>query len=236
MFAVWKREMQSYFLSPIAYVFVAAFLGVCGYFFAFNNVATYSAAFNSTMGNIAFVFMFLIPVLTMRLMSEDRRSKTDQLLLTAPVSLTQMVMGKYLAAVSVFTVALLCSLIYPLAMAIFGNPAWGEILTSYVGCFLLGASLVALGMFLSSLTDSQAIAAVTSLVVIMLLYVANMMTPYLNISWLSTIISWFSIYSRYDPFYAGRLDLPAIIYFISFSAVFVFLTIRTVEKRRWSEG
>ena len=121
-------------------------------------------------------------------------------------------------------------------MAIFGNPAWGEILTSYVGCFLLGAALVALGMFLSSLTDSQAIAAVTTLVVIMLLYVANMMTPYLNISWLSTIISWFSIYSRYDPFYAGRLDLPAIIYFISFSAVFVFLTIRTVEKRRWSEG
>ena len=218
MFAVWKREMQSYFLSPIAYVFIAAFLGVCGYFFAFNNVATYSAAFNSTMGNIAFVFMFLIPVLTMRLMSEDRRSKTDQLLLTAPVSLTQMVMGKYLAAVSVFAVALLC------------------ILTSYVGCFLLGAALVALGMFLSSLTDSQAIAAVTTLVVIMLLYVANMMTPYLNISWLSTIISWFSIYSRYDPFYAGRLDLPAIIYFISFSAVFVFLTIRTVEKRRWSEG
>jgi ABC-2 type transport system permease protein len=91
-------------------------------------------------------------------------------------------------------------------------------------------------MFLSAMTDSQVIAAVSSMVLIMLLYVAHMITPYLNISWLSTIISWFSIFDRYDPFYAGRIDLPAIVYFISFSAVFVFLTIRTVEKRRWSEG
>jgi ABC-2 type transport system permease protein len=236
MFAVWKREMQSYFFSPVAYVFIAAFMAVCGYFFAFNNVASYSAAFNSTMGNIAFVFMFIIPILTMRLISEDRRTKTDQLLLTAPVSMSKMIIGKYLAAVSVFTIALLISLIYPLSMAIFGDPAWGEIFTSYIGCFLLGAALIALGMFLSSLTDSQAIAAVSTMVVIMLLYVANMITPYLNIGWLTTIIGWFSIYSRYDPFYMGQLDLPAIVYFISFSAVFVFLTARTVEKRRWSEG
>ena len=236
MFAVWKREMQSYFLSPIAYIFIAAFMGVCGYFFSFNNVTAYSANYSATMGNIAFVFMFLVPLLTMRLMSEDRRNKTDQLLLTIPVSVSEMVLGKYLAAVSIFGISLVVSFIYPLAMAIFGNPAWGEIFASYLGCLLLGASLTALGMFLSSLTDSQAIAAITTLVAVMLLYVANMMGPYLNIAWLTTIISWFSIFSRYDYFYAGLIDLPAIIYFVSFSAVFVFLTIRTVEKRRWSEG
>lgn len=236
MLAVWKREMQSYFLSPVAYIFIAAFMGVCGYFFTVNNVSVYSANYSSTMGNIAFVFMFLVPLITMRLMSEDRRNKTDQFLLTAPISLTGMVLGKYLAAVSILAVSLLCSMIFPLSMAIFGNPAWGEILTSYLGCLLLGSALIALGLFLSSLTDSQAIAAITTLVVVLLLYVANMIGPYLNVAWLTTIISWFSIFSRYDYFYAGLIDLPAIIYFVSFSAVFVFLTIRTVEKRRWSEG
>ena len=236
MFAIFKKELRAYFISPVGYVYTGIFLAAAALICAFTTIQQASYNTTSYFQYMIFTFIILIPLLTMRLFSEERKMRTEQLLLTAPVSITGMVLGKYLAAVSILAVSLLCSMIFPLAMAIFGNPAWGEILTSYLGCLLLGSALIALGLFLSSLTDSQAIAAITTLVVVLLLYVANMIGPYLNVAWLTTIISWFSIFSRYDYFYAGLIDLPAIIYFVSFSAVFVFLTIRTVEKRRWSEG
>jgi len=236
MLAVWKRELQSYFTSPIAYVFISVYMSVCGYYFSTNNVSNYNAEFNSTMGSVAFVFILIIPILTMRLLSEDRRNKTDQLLLTAPLSVSNMVLGKYLGAITVFLMGLLLSLVYPISMAIFGNPAWGEIFCAMFGFFLLGSSLVALGLFVSSTTDSQIVACIITLVVVLLLYVGNTMSSYINVAWVASVVSWLSIFKYYTPFYSGLLDLPSVVYFISFSAIFVFLAIRNVEKRRWSEA
>ncbi|MGI6316551.1 MAG: ABC transporter permease [Christensenellales bacterium] len=236
MYAVWKREMLAYFLSPIAYVIIGVFMAVAGLFFTTTNLLSQSAEFNATLSNITFIFILIVPVITMRLLSEERKNKTDQLLLTAPVSLTRIIMGKYLAALTVFAITLVFSFVYPLCLAIKGSPAFGEIFAGYVGFFLLGAALISLGLFMSSITENQVTAAIASFGTILLLWLINSITNSLDSQWLVTVLNWLSVYDRYTEFTAGLIGLAPIIYYISFSGVFIFLTIRAVEKRRWSEA
>lgn len=236
MLAVWKKEVQSYFLSPIAYIFMAVFMLVTGLFFVLTNVLGQSAEFNSTLSNIAFMFILVVPVLTMRLLSEEKRSKTDQLLLTSPISLTAVVVGKYLAALTVFAATLVLSLVYPLVLAIFGNPAFGEIFAGYLGFALLGCSLIALGLFMSALCENQVTAAVSTFGVILVVWMGSSILSSINIPWLNSMLSWLAIYGRFTGFVQGIIGLAPTFYYLSVSALFVFLTIRTVEKRRWSEG
>ncbi len=236
MRAVYRRELQGYFLSPIAYVFIGIFMLVSGIFFAMSNVLSQQAAFNGMLGNLTFLFMLIVPVLTMKLLSEERKNKTDQLLLTAPVSLTSIVLGKYLAAVTVFLVTLVVSAIYPITLFLYGNPSLVEILNGYLGFFLLGSALIAVGLLMSGLSENQVTAAVSTFGVLLLLWLGgDVLSSLVSVDWINSVLDWFSVYNRFQNFTSGLLSITQVIYYISFSAVFVFLTIRLLESRRWSE-
>ena len=236
MLAVWKREVQSYFLSPLAYIFIGAFMVVAGIMFTANNVMAMSVSFSSTLSSMTFVFMLLVPLLTMKLLSEDRKSKTDQLLLTSPVSIFSIVLGKYLAAITVFVATLLLSLVFPIILSIFGMPALGEIIAGYLGFFLMGCSLIAVGVFISSITESQVIAALVTFFVLLLMWIGNVALSLISNKILVSVLEWFLVYSRINSFVLGLLSITHIVYFISFSFVFLFFAVRSIERRRWSEG
>jgi ABC-2 type transport system permease protein len=236
MIAVWKREVQSYFLSPLAYIFIGAFMIVAGIMFTINNIMSLSVSFNTTLSSMTFIFMLLVPLLTMKLISEDRKSKTDQLLLTAPLSITSIVLGKYLAAVTVFVITLLLSLVFPIILSIFGMPALGEIVSGYIGFFLLGCALIAVGVFISSITENQVISALVTFFVLLIMWMGNAALALIPSKLVVGILEWFLVYSRISPFSLGLLSITPMIYFVSFAAVFLFLAVRSIEKRRWSEG
>jgi len=236
MWAVYKREMENYFKSPQAFIFMASFTLLSSFIFTVYNLLTLSSDMNHTFSSMSLVYILIIPILTMRLLSEDRKNKTDQLLLTAPITLWDVVMGKFLAAITVLMVSLGVSLVFVVIITIFGIPAYGEIFSAYFGFFLLGMALVALGIFLSSLTDSMVTAAVSTFAIVFLLYLLDTVVSYIDAQWLSILIAWLSAYTRFQDFGMGLLSLSGIIYYFSFAGVFLFLTVQTLQKRRWSEG
>lgn len=238
MLAIYRRELQSYFLSPLAYIFIGFFMLTTGCFFVLFNILSSSADYVSMLGSIWFQFFIIMPlsILTMRLLSEERRNKTDQLLLTSPLSITSMVLGKYFAAVTVFLVTIIVSLIFPLILSFFGNPAVLEIITGYIGFFLMGSALIAVGVFISSLTENQVISAVATFGVLLVLWLlGKALIPVISVGWIVDILAWLSVYDRFSLFVQGLVSITQIFYYISFAAVFIFLTVRTVESRRWSE-
>jgi len=175
-------------------------------------------------------------VLTMKLLSEERRNKTDQLLLTSPISVTSIVLGKYFAAITVFIATLVLSLVYPLILAIFGQPAFGEILAGYIGFFLMGCALIAVGTFISSVTESQIISAIVTFFVLLLIWIGDQAASLVSVPFIAAVIKWVSVYGRLSEFLSGLLSLKGLFYFVSYAAIFIFLAVRSVEKRRWSEG
>ncbi len=162
MIPILKRELKTYFLTPVGYIFMGFFLLISGFFFATGNLFQGSPNYNNMLGTITFVFMILVPILTMRLLAEETRQKTDQLLLTSPLSVTEIVLGKYLAAVAVFLLTVVVTCIYPVILGFFGSIAIAEIIGGYIGFLLLGASFIAVGLFVSSLTENQVVAAVVT--------------------------------------------------------------------------
>lgn len=159
MLAVFSKEFRSYFNSALGYVFMGVFLLISGIFFALSNLLPASAYYGSVLQSSTFVFLILVPVITMKTLSEERHQKTDQLLLTVPLSTPEIVLGKYFAAVAVFLLTIAVTLLYPVIMRVFGNIAVWEIVGNYIGFVLLGSSFIAVGLFISSLTDNQVAAA-----------------------------------------------------------------------------
>jgi ABC-2 type transport system permease protein len=175
MLAVFRREIRAYFNSYIGFTFIGFFLLLAGIFFAFSNLLGGSPNYTGVLGSLTFVFLFLVPILTMRLLSEEMRQKTDQLLITSPLSITGIVIGKYLAAVGVFLITLIITVLYPVIMSFFalGGLGWWEILGGYIGFFLLGSSFIAIGLFFSSLTDNQITAAVISFAALLFIWILD---------------------------------------------------------------
>lgn len=239
MAAIWKREIKNYFLTPIGYVFVGIFLLVGGIFFMLYNIMSASSDLTGMFGNLITLFMFLMPLLTMRLLSEERHSKTDQLLLTSPVSIWSIVMGKFLAACTVLLISIVLTFFYIAVIVSYSTPYVGLILSNYLGFFLMGCCYIAIGVLMSSLTESQVSAAVLTLGANLLLQLLEMIGPSLSIpymGWLTTAISWLSLYTRYESFTVGMISVANVIYFASFCGILLFLTVRVIDKRRWSEG
>ena len=233
MNAIRKRDMQGFFRSPLGYVYIGAFLTIMNLYFFAICVLSSSSDMGSVFSNMLIVFLFLMPILTMRLFSEEYKQGTDRLLLTAPVSVWEIVFGKFLAAVSVLLVALACTLPWIVIVAIFGTPAWASILGCYIAVLCAAAVFVALGMFLSSLTESQLIAAVLSFALFLGLYVADMLSYSLDSSSLpGMLLSWLSIFTRYDSFMSGQFSFGNLIYFLSLTGLFLYLTARVLERRR----
>ncbi len=235
MRAIFKKELRSYFCSPIGYVFVAIFFFVASLFFAMYNLFSGYGDINTVFGNMTMIFLFLTPILTMRSMAEEKNSKTDQLLLTAPVKVISIVLGKLLAAVTVFLIALAVTLVYPVILWGYTEPAWGKIVGNYIGFFLMGSAFVSIGIYISSLTENQIIAAVATFGVLFLLYLAEWFGSITDIVFIQTIISWLSITSKFSDFSMGLVNLQSVVYYLSIVAIFVFLTVSHTEKRRWSK-
>ena len=233
MLAILKREFRAYFQAPLGYVFVSAVFFFSGYFFFTFNLYGNTTNMSKLFDLLFPVVLFLVPVLTMCLMSEEKRSKTDQLLLTAPVSRLSIVLGKYLAAASVFVIAISATLFQAVVMSFFAAPDWPVILGNFIGLLLLGTTLIAICMFLSALTESQVIAAVTGFVVSLFVMLVDALTLVVNSSILQTFFRNLSFDKRYTPFTLGVLYLPNIIFFLSISILFVFLTVAILDKESW---
>ena len=236
MKAIIKREIKAYFTSVIGWIFLAAFLFVFNlYFWAYNMNMGYAYISYALSGSV-FVFLLVIPVLTMRSMAEDRRTKTDQLLYTSPVSIPRIVLGKFLAMVSIFSIGMGIVCICPLIMSSFGTVPFGESYTAVFGVWLFGLLAIAIGLFLSAVTESQVIAAVLSFAVLFLGYmldnIVETVTSAENI--LTKILGCLAISRPLNNFVGGIMDVSGIIYYLSATVLFLFLTCQLVQKFRWS--
>lgn len=234
MTAVFKREIRAYFASPIGYVCVAALLALYGFYY-FQVMMTGSTSYIPSAYNAMFTFcMIVIPIITMRSMSDDRKNKTDQALLTAPVSTLAIAGGKFLSCFFVYFVASTLGLLPAVALTFFASPSWGMILGNYIGTLLYGGAMVSIGVFISSFTLSQIIAAIGTYVVAVFLMFVDSMASSFNNATVNAVVSWISFNSRYSPFTQGLFDVSSAVFFLSVMAVFIFLTARKLESRRWS--
>lgn len=234
MRAVFKREFRAYFQSPLGYVFIAVMYFFTAYYFFTYNLYKNTTDMSMLFDQLFSVVLFLVPILTMRLMSEDKRAKTDQLLLTAPVSRIGIVMGKYLSALCVYLIAISASLLMAVVLSFYAAPDWPVIIGNIVGLVLLGASLIAICMFLSSLTESQVIAAVSGFAVSLFLVLVDALVYVVSGSLFQKLFSYMSFNGRYNGFTIGIIDFSNVLFFVSLGALFILLTAAVLEKRRWS--
>lgn len=246
MFAIFKKELRAYFTTPVGYVYTGVFLAVAALICAFTTLQQASYNTSSYFQYLLFTFIVLIPLLTMRLFAEERKTRTEQLLLTAPVTITGMVLGKYFAALTLFAATVLASCLnfvpllgYTIAEQAASTsdthigPVGGQVLGCLIGVLLIGAAFIAVGLFISSLTENQLASAVITIAVLAGLLFVGVAASMINSDVVRTVLDWISVLSRYDNFALGLFDFSALLYYISISGVFIFLTVRVYEKRRW---
>ncbi len=234
MLAIYKREMRAYFTTSAGYVFAALFLALSGFLFGlftmkFEQTTDVSGYYQMLM----FAYVIVIPMLTMKTFAEERRTKTEQLLLTAPVSLFSIVFAKFLAAFTMFIGTLAITWIYMIPLCMYGEPNMGRVFGCMVAVALVGMCFIAIGIFVSSLTDNQFTAVLGTIGILAALLGVAMLNAVIDFYPLRVVLAFFSIYSRYNYFTYGLFDYAAAFYYISVAAVFLFLAVRVYERRRW---
>lgn len=236
MGAVFKREMKTYFTSPIAYIFIAAFFLYSGLYFVNVNMGYGTTDMSSVFISVFTIMMILIPLMTMRLFSEEKKQRTDQCLLTAPISLAGIVAGKFFAALCVFLCAAAIYIPYIIVLySLAGTLEWATVIGTITALILLGASFISMGILVSSLTESQIVAAILSFVLVMFFYMLDMLAGSVSNEFLSGLMNSLAFYSRYTEFSSGIFNIGSIVFFLSVIFVFNFLTVRVLEKRRWAD-
>lgn len=233
MGAIYRREMGAFFTSGAAYVFLTVFTLLSGVFFFFGVIGSGTTETSNMFSSMFMVVLFLIPILTMKLLSEEKKNRTDQGLLTAPIGLWSIVMGKYLAALTLFILAESVVFIYSIILAYLGNVVWSTLLGNYFAMLFLGSAFIAVGLFISSLTENQMASAVVSMVALFLLYLFDSLAASVSIEAVKKVMLMFSFYSRYLEFTQGVFNLTSVVFFVSVAFVFNFLTVRVLDKRRW---
>jgi len=233
MIAILRRELSAYFYSPIGYIYLMVFYVFSGLFFTMNTLAAQRADITPVFSGMFSIVLFLIPILTMRLLSEDKKNKTDQALLTAPVSLLGLVMGKFLAAVIVFIMGHSITIVYGVIVNVFTPPNWAIIWGNYIALLLLGMALISIGMFISALTENQVIAAVGGFAVGFMLLLIDALTAFFQSPLIQQVLRAISFSRHFSAFPSGIFNFSNIFFFICVTAIFVFLTVRVLEKRRW---
>ncbi len=237
MFAIFKREMRSYFTSAYGYVYIGAYLLISGIIF---SLSTLQQGTKSEISNyfafMLFGFIILVPMLTMRAFADERKQKTEQLLMTAPVTLPGMVMGKFLSAWCMYGVTFLVGMLnlYPFYRFSAEPPNDAVIFGNIFAILAVGLALIAIGIFVSALTESQLIASLGTMLLLLVLILASFLNSYIPFTWLRELLGWFSIYNRFSGFTYGIFDFAALLYYASVAFVFLFLTVRVYEKRRWA--
>ena len=288
MIAVWKREVASYYKSVTGWLLAAFLLIFAGIYCMAYNLSGYYAKFEYVLSAISFIYLIAVPIISMRTLAEEKRQKTDQLLYSLPMRLSSVVIGKYLGMLMVLAVPVLIMALYPLILSQFGTIHYASVYGALLAFFLLGACLLSIGLFISSVTESQVASAVITLVTMLLLYFMNGLASYISTEssaslialmvlvivfavvlqllaknpiisvltavvgcgalylWYSSNTSFFSglfasmlasisVFDRFDTFADGVFDLTAIVYYLSIICVFLFLTVQSMEKRRWNE-
>lgn len=233
VWTITTRELRSFFVSPIAYVVSALFLIAVGYLFALILVNGRDSSLRSLFNNMVFVLLMIAPALTMKLLAEEQRMGTIELLLTSPLHDWQVVVGKFLGSLILFVVMLLGpTLYYVLIIAVFGSPDYGPILTGYLGMFLLGAAYIAIGVFTSSLTQNQVIAYFMGLVILLLLWIADAAGGIFTGA-AGDVLGYIAITRHYDGFFRGIVDTTDVVYALSVIVLSLFLATQTLQTRRW---
>ena len=287
MLAIYKKELKSYLTSMQGYVFMAFIMLVLGIYFTAYNLNYASPDFGTTLNSVTFVFLIITPILTMRILAEEKRNKTDQLLFTSPVPIWKIVFGKYLGMVTIYLIPVVITLFYPLILAKYGTVSYPMTLTAIVGFFFLGCANIAVGLFLSSITESQVIAAVLTIVVLFCSFVMNGIESFFSQTAMASMLAFavlavliamvvyqmtkdniltgitgvvllgavviiyivksslyegaiqklldlLAIANHFDNFVGGILDFSGIVYMLSVICIFIFLTVQSIQKRRWS--
>ncbi len=287
MIAIYKKEMRAYFTSIVGYLFLGFFLALIGLYFYVQNLAGGYANFGYALSGVTMFFILLVPMVTMRIMAEENRQKTDQLLFTSPLSISKIVLGKYLSILTMLALVMVVVCFYPLILAQYGNVNFKMTYATILAFFLMGAAYMAIGMFISALTESQAFAAIMTFVVVVISVfasgIASLLPTTAKAAWMFfavlflifafltyvlmhnatvslfigavaeivlavlyyvkpeifdgaivNVFSWISITDRFANFIYGEFDIAAIVYYLSYCMLFVFLTVQVIKKRRWA--
>lgn len=232
MKAVLKREIQAYFYSPLGYVFVGVYWLISGFFFFNSNLLGNTTDMRSMFSSMFIITLFLIPILTMRLMSEDRKLKTDQILFMSPISSWAVVLGKYFSALFVYCVALSVTIAMQIVLQVVSTPDWTLVIGHILGTLLLGGLLIAVTLFISALTENQIVSAVLGFTVSFFLMLVNTMARLIPNAAIAELVISFSPEQRYNDFTLGILDISNVVFFVSFIVLFIYFAVSVFEMRR----
>jgi ABC-2 type transport system permease protein len=249
IFAIWQRELKAYFVSPIAYVVLTVFTFLSGFFFfaILANVVQNTMmqqgpqsqpvdvpgiVTRSVFGTLSVIFLFMIPMLTMGLFAEEKRRGTMELLLTTPVSNVQALIGKYVASLTFLLIMVLLSALTISPLFIYGSPDWKPIMGGYLGLFIYGAALLALGLFISTLTENQIVSAAITFGVILVLWLIEAFSSGAQ-GVAKDVLTYLSVIGHLDDFIKGVIDTTHVIFYLTFAFVGLFLTYRSLESMRW---
>ncbi|MFK7929498.1 MAG: ABC transporter permease [Myxococcota bacterium] len=230
--AIARKELRVLFLSPLAWVFLGAFLFLGGVFFHLGLAVSGEASLRPLLGNLAVVLLFCLPLVTMRQLAEETRIGTLELLMTAPVPLWALICGKWLATMALCSVLLLLTGMYPVILWMYGEPDPGALLTSYVGLLALCAAYAAAGLFVSSVSKDQMVAGVGTVLLLLPFWLADSAQALLP-EWMAPVLQRISVIEHLRGFARGVIDTADIVYFGGFVVLFLFLTWRSLESRRW---
>ncbi len=235
MLAIYKKEMRNYFTTPLGYVFVAVFLAVSGFMFAFSTMQSQTADVSGYFQLMIFGYIVIVPILTMRSFAEERRTKTEQLLMTSPVSITSVVMSKFLAAYTMFAGTVAVSCLYYLPLNLYAEELnVGKAVGCLIAMLLIGMCFIAVGTFVSTLTESAVTASIATMAVLLVFAAAGIFNNLIDTYFIRYILDWISVYSRYVNFTYGIFDISAAVYYVSITTVFLFLAVRVYERRRYA--
>ncbi len=234
--SIFKRELRSYFSSPIGFVFVIFYLLVSNAFFFFvqDFFKQGQVSMRGYFAALPWVFLFFVPAITMRLWAEEKKMGTVELLLTMPIREWEVVMGKFLASFAFLAITLLCSLTIPLTLLYLGKPDMGVVIGSYVGALFLGSAYLAIGLYISSLTENQVVAFIISLAVIFVLLLIGIAPIYMNaLGSIVAVCEYISLLSHFNNVTRGVIDSRDVVYYVSVIVLFLYLNVKNIEARKW---
>ncbi len=235
MLAIYKREMRSYFTGVIGYVFLVIFLAVAGIIFSYTTLFSMSSDLSPYFTFMLLFSAIILPILTMKSFSEEKKTKTEQLLLTAPVKIVSIVFGKFLASYTIFGASVIFTSMYSLLLLPFASLKFAVLLGNIIALLLVGMVFISIGLFVSSLTENQLAAAVGTIAIILAFLGIGIVSSFLPSSfWLRFVFDSLSVFNRFGTFTSGYFDIAGVIYYLSVSAVFIFFTIRIYDRRRYS--
>ena len=234
MTTILRREIKAYFSSPIGYILLAAFWALSGWYFYASVLLTATAELRSVYSAMGTISMFLIPMMTMRLFSEDKRLRTEQALLTAPISIWELVLGKFLSAVCIYAVNVGIALVFGITVTVFAPVEWPVVIGLFVGMMMFGSAMISIGMFISALTENQIVAAIGTFAALLFLGILDTVAELVNVGFIKDVLYAISFNDRFNGFTLGMLQLRDVVFFLSVMLLFCYFTTRVFERRRYN--